>query len=94
MRLKNVVATYIGVALYAILYAGYTLWERFFVSPRPAHHFVPLHQVDLDTDAVWQKGEGDIVRERDREAKEAKRRVEDGQYGVGVWLRRVGRHVY
>ncbi|THH29789.1 hypothetical protein EUX98_g4389 [Antrodiella citrinella] len=91
---RNVVATYIGVALYAVLYVGYTLWERFLVSPRPACHFVPLHQVDLDTDAVWRKGEGELVRERDREEKEAKRREDAGKYGVGVWLRRVGRHVY
>ncbi|TCD68645.1 hypothetical protein EIP91_010300 [Steccherinum ochraceum] len=83
---RNVVATYIGVALYVVLYIGYTVWERFLQSPRPPHHFVPLMQVDLDTDAVWRKGEGELVREKEREEKERKIQEEGGRYGLRSWL--------
>ncbi|KAH8092518.1 amino acid permease-domain-containing protein [Cristinia sonorae] len=93
---RNVVATYIGVVLYAILYAGYTIWQRFFLAPalRPETHFVPLFQVDLDTDAVWRKGEGVLVREREREEKERKIQEEGGRFGLAWWLRKVGKNVY
>lgn len=57
-------ATYIGVGLYIILYGGYTLYEKFIM--KKSLHFVPLAEVDFVTDAVWQPGEGDAVRERDR----------------------------
>ena len=63
------VATYIGVALYIVLYAGYTVYERYFL--RRETHFVPLTEVDLITDAVWGPGEGDAVRARDLEEKTA-----------------------
>jgi amino acid permease len=64
-----VVATYIGVALYVILYAGYTLYQRFYLREP---HFVPLQDVDLETDAVWTKGEGVAIREQEsRERDEA-----------------------
>lgn len=98
--MQNVVATYIGVALYAILYAGYTLYERFVipVSRRPPYHFVPLLQADLDTDAVWRKDEGVLIREKEREEKklsEKQQEATDGvRYGVWRWVKRMGRHVY
>ena len=59
---QNVVATYIGVGLYALCYAGYTLYERFWLKQRT--HMVPLLSVDLDTDAVWGRGEGVKIREQ------------------------------
>ncbi|KAG5642976.1 hypothetical protein DXG03_001824 [Asterophora parasitica] len=46
---KNVVATYIGVALYIILYSGYTVYERI---QGKTQHFVPTLEIDFDTDAV------------------------------------------
>ncbi|KAH9947189.1 amino acid permease-domain-containing protein [Amylocystis lapponica] len=67
---RNVVATYVGVALYVLLYGGYTLYER--VCLGKTTHFVPLADVDLDTDAVWRRGEGAHVRERERAEKEAR----------------------
>lgn len=57
-------------------------------------------QVDLKTDAVWKRGEGDLVREREKEEKQDKAEKENKEreggdvYGVRYWLRRVGRHVY
>jgi len=68
---KNVIATYIGVALCIMLYFGFTLWERFHQTKRP--HFVPLLDVDLETDAVWKFGQGAAIRERDRLEAEASR---------------------
>ncbi|KJA17730.1 hypothetical protein HYPSUDRAFT_146045 [Hypholoma sublateritium FD-334 SS-4] len=66
---RNVVATYIGVALYIVLYSGYTLYERFVLGRTT--HFVPLKEVDLVTDAVWGPGEGAAVRARDLNEKQA-----------------------
>ncbi|KAI0941062.1 hypothetical protein AcW1_005123 [Taiwanofungus camphoratus] len=89
---RNVVATYIGVALYIILYAGYTIYERFYLKkPR---HFVPLHEVDLDTDAVWRPGEGQRFRESEREAKAKAKMEADMDRGLRHWLRRVATHAY
>ncbi|KAL6307122.1 amino acid permease-domain-containing protein [Sparassis latifolia] len=85
---RNVVATYIGVALYVILYAGYTLYERFWL--KKTAHFVPLSEVDLETDAVWGRGEGQRNREYDRNEK----RLDDVHDGWRAWLGKVGRHVY
>lgn len=51
-------------------------------------------QVDLDTDAVWQKGEGELVREKEREGKERKSQEEGGRHGLRSWLRRTRKHVY
>ncbi|PCH40681.1 amino acid permease [Wolfiporia cocos MD-104 SS10] len=67
---KNIVATYIGVALYALLYAGYSLYEFFWL--RKSMHLVPLVDVDLDTDAVWAPGEGRALRQVEREQAEQK----------------------
>ncbi|KAF8582413.1 hypothetical protein K439DRAFT_155882 [Ramaria rubella] len=81
---KNIVATYIGVALYIILYAGYGLYERFWLNRR--QHFVPLLEVDLDTDAVWKSGEGHLIRERDGQIIEAQKLQERG--GSSPWMLR------
>lgn len=59
------VATYIGVALYIILYCGYSVYERFVLHR--STHFVPLREVDLVTDAVWGPGEGEEVRAGDHD---------------------------
>ncbi|KAJ3505855.1 hypothetical protein NLJ89_g7194 [Agrocybe chaxingu] len=77
---RNVVATYIGVALYTILYTGYTLYERFFLGR--TQHFVPLAEVDLVTDAVWGPGEGPGIRARERGVDGEKLVLEKGQVEV------------
>jgi amino acid permease len=61
-----VVATYIGVALYIVLYSGYTIYERFYL--KRTTHFVPMHEVDLITDAVWGPREGAANLEKDDES--------------------------
>ena len=58
------VATYIGVALYIILFCGYMVYERFYLGKK--QHFIPKYEVDLATDAVWKPGEEDMVRAQDR----------------------------
>lgn len=85
MPIQNVIATYLGVALYAILYGGYTLWERYWLKHKP--HFVPLLEADLDSNAVWGRGEGARVRAED-ELAEQEQRAKDGI------IRRVTRHIY
>ena len=62
--MQNVVATYLGVALFVVLYVGYVVYERCVLGRRG--HLVPLLEVDLDTDAVWRAG--DAVRFREAEA--------------------------
>jgi amino acid permease len=60
---KNVVATYIGIALYLVLYIGFSIYQRFYLHE---HHFIPLTSVDLDTDAVWPRGHGVILRRQEK----------------------------
>lgn len=84
------VATYIGVALYVVLYSGYTLWERFYQKKR--QHFVPLLEVDFDTDAVWMTGQGAAVRERGR-LDEVRRSEETRGPLKNIWLK-AKEHVY
>lgn len=81
---RNVVATYIGVALYVVLYGGYTIYHRI-CSDEP--HFVPLHEVDLDTDAVWPSGHGVAVRKAEREEREKERKA-GGWNAVRAWAKR------
>ncbi|KAI6043723.1 amino acid permease/ SLC12A domain-containing protein [Pisolithus marmoratus] len=89
---RNVVATYIGVALYLILYVGYVVYERFLLGRR--QHIVPLLKVDLDTDAVWKRGEGLRVRERDILEKKVREEDKSERPPWKVWLVRVGRYIY
>lgn len=67
------VATYIGVALYAILFCGYLVYERFYLGKN--QHFIPKCEVDLVTDAVWKPGEGDFIRAQDRKESDEKKSV-------------------
>ena len=60
---QNVVATYIGVALYIVPYVGYVAYERFGLGKR--QHLVPLLSVDLETDAAWKAGDAARLREED-----------------------------
>ncbi|KAI9569258.1 amino acid permease/ SLC12A domain-containing protein, partial [Boletus coccyginus] len=60
---RNVVATYIGVVLYIVLYVGYVAYERFKLGKR--QHLIPLLEVDLETDAVWKTGDAARFREED-----------------------------
>ncbi|KAI0774651.1 amino acid permease-domain-containing protein [Trametes elegans] len=89
---QNIVATYIGLAVYIACYVGYWVYERFWLRQRT--HLVPLMDVDLDTDAVWRAGEG--VRMREKQAEERALRDEadiaEGKR-TKVLLRRVGRYV-
>ncbi|KAK7696104.1 hypothetical protein QCA50_000747 [Cerrena zonata] len=93
---KNIIATYLGVILYAVLYIGYAIYEWIWV--KPPYHFIPIEKADLDTDAVWGPGEGDIVRQQDRELDEKRTAIlEADAHGARRWLlrlRRVKKHVY
>ncbi|KAL4245745.1 hypothetical protein ABKN59_001626 [Abortiporus biennis] len=92
---RNIVATYIGVAFYALLFIGFIIYQRYFL--REPRIFIPILEVDLDTDAVWKQGEGDIIRQRDRELKEKKELEEGAMHGLRHWIRRlrkVSKHVY
>ena len=64
------VATYIGVALYIILFFGYMIYERF--CEGKTTHFVSKSEVDFVSDAVWGPGQGDQVRARDQKDSEGK----------------------
>lgn len=75
-------ATYIGVALYIILYLGYSLYERFVLGR--LNHFVPTSEVDFVTDAVWAPGDGDVIREHDKQERKSRR----------ISLRQWFKHVY
>ncbi|KAG6824955.1 hypothetical protein H0H92_005323 [Tricholoma furcatifolium] len=61
---KNIVATYIGISTYIILYAGYSFYEWRWGSNV---HWIPTEDIDFHSDAVWQPGEGDIIREQDKQ---------------------------
>ncbi|KAI6101730.1 amino acid permease-domain-containing protein [Pisolithus croceorrhizus] len=89
---RNVVATYIGVTLYLLLYVGYVVYERLVLGKR--QHIVPLPKVDLDTDAVWKRGEGLQVRQRDILEQKALEESESERPRWKVWLAKVGRHIY
>jgi hypothetical protein len=88
-----VVATYIGVALYVILYVGYTLWGRFYQKKQ--QHFVPLLEVDFKTGAVWKPGQGAAVRERDRLENEARSWEDQKTWGPirTIWSK-TKEHIY
>ncbi|CCL99553.1 uncharacterized protein FIBRA_01571 [Fibroporia radiculosa] len=75
---RNVVATYIGVAVYVLLYIGHSVYE--IVLLKNSVHLIPLQEVDLDTDAVWKPGEGRLVREQD------KRDAEMQKDASGIWM--------
>jgi len=88
-----VVATYIGVTLYIILYSGYTLWQRFY--EKIPHHFVPLLEVDFETGAVWEPEQGAAIRERDRLENEARRQEEKKTWGpLRTFWSKIKEHVY
>ncbi|KIK13602.1 hypothetical protein PISMIDRAFT_118633 [Pisolithus microcarpus 441] len=89
---RNVVATYVGVTLYLLLYIGYVVYERLVLDER--QHIIPLLKVDLDTDAVWKRGEGLQVRQRDIPERKALEEGESERSRWKVWLVRVGRHIY
>lgn len=79
-HVQNVVATYIGVALYIVLYTGYTIYEKFALGK--TSHFVSTSKIDFVSDAVWKPGEGENVRTRDREIYE--KNVQDLSAGGSV----------
>ncbi|KAJ8594082.1 hypothetical protein M405DRAFT_809739 [Rhizopogon salebrosus TDB-379] len=90
---KNVAATYIGIILYVALYIGYTMYERFRLGIR--QHFVPLLEVDFETDAVWKPGEGAMIQDQDQY--EGKNEEDAAVPGTPRWQNRqfsVAKRVY
>ena len=45
------VATYIGAALYIVMYAGCTVYERYLLHRKA--YFAPLREANPIADAVW-----------------------------------------
>ncbi|KAF8871945.1 amino acid permease-domain-containing protein [Gymnopilus junonius] len=88
---RNVVATYIGVALYIILYSGYTLYEKFILKQK--YHFVPTAGIDFVTDAVWSPGEGAMIREQDLRRRKEKV-LSESQPGLARGKAWIKRHIY
>ncbi|KAI0677739.1 amino acid permease-domain-containing protein [Trametes maxima] len=88
---QNVVATYIGVAVYIVCYVGYSLYEWLWLRER--RHMVPLLEVDLDTDAVWQRGDGERLHKEEEEAR-AQRDTDELAQGkrTKVLFRRIWRY--
>ena len=65
------VATYIGVTVYIILFCGYLVYERFCEGKK--RHFISKSEVDLATDAVWKPGDGDKIRAQDHKDSDKKK---------------------
>ncbi|KAG2142748.1 amino acid permease-domain-containing protein [Suillus bovinus] len=90
LEAKNVVATYIGVALYVVLYLGYTIYERYGLGIQ--QHFVPLLEVDLQTDAVWKPGEGAMIRDHEGKDEGGAALTETPRWRG--WLTYAATHIY
>lgn len=90
LQAENIVATYIGVALYVVLYLGYAIYERYGLGIR--QHFVPLLEVDLQTDAVWKPGEGAMI--RDHEGKDEEEAAVAVTPGWRTRLSHAATHIY
>ncbi len=87
-------ATYIGLATYLVIYAGYAIHERLYHN-KTTPHFIPLLEVDLDTDAVWKRGEGKITREREaHEMEQAKAEELSRTTAWMYWSKQLLSHVY
>lgn len=72
-----------------MLYIGYTLYERFGLGIR--QHFVPLVEVDLETDAVWKPSEGTTIRDHaQREGKNEKDVAVPVTSRLRSWLAKYG----
>jgi len=68
---RNILATYAIIAMYITLFCGFIAYERVF--ERKTKHFIPMSEVDLASDAVWEPGQGARVRAQDlRESKNRK----------------------
>ncbi|KAI1791056.1 amino acid permease-domain-containing protein [Ganoderma leucocontextum] len=89
---RNIIATYVGVVVFIATYVGWTAYELLWLRKR--QHFVPIMEVDLDTDAVWRPGDGARVREEDQAARD-KRDAQDLAEGRRwrVWARSVLRYI-
>ncbi|SCV72000.1 BQ2448_4694 [Microbotryum intermedium] len=81
---QDLVAVYIGLVYFIILFVGYCLWHKFWIkSELPL--LVPLLECDFDTGAVWGAGEGQSVKAQDDEEKRLLK-VEKGHLGY-AWLK-------
>ncbi|KAG1807576.1 amino acid permease, theoretically lysine-specific [Suillus variegatus] len=84
LQAENVVATYIGVALYVVLYLGYAIYERYWTWNPAAFH--------LQTDAVWKPGEGAMI--RDHEGKDEEEAAVAVTPGWRTRLSHAATHIY
>ena len=60
---QNVVATYVIIILYIILFCGFILYERFYLGKKT--HFISKLDVDFVSDAVWRPGEREKILAQD-----------------------------
>ncbi|SGY93962.1 BQ5605_C037g11619 [Microbotryum silenes-dioicae] len=81
---QDLVAVYIGLVYFIILFVGYCIWHKFWMkSDRPL--LVPLLECDFDTGAVWGAGAGQSVKAEDAEEKRLLK-AEKGHLGY-AWLK-------
>lgn len=59
----DVVAVYIGLVLFFGFLFGYMIYQKLALKGTPI--FVPLLECDFETGAVWPRGGGDLMRERE-----------------------------
>jgi amino acid permease len=64
---EDVVSVYIGVAFFAVLYIGYSIYGQI----QGQRHFVPPLEADFEKGAVWSRGGGQMMREAEAAEKEA-----------------------
>jgi hypothetical protein len=68
---QNILAAFAITALYIFLFCGFMAYERIFEGK--TKHFIPMAEVDFETDAVWKPGQGDRIRAQDLEESKMKR---------------------
>lgn len=78
--------------LYITLYGGYIIYERYGLGKN--EHLVPLLEADLDTDAVWKRGQGVQIRGRDALEQSAQEEAENKTPRWRSWLTNVASYVY
>lgn len=64
---KDIIAVYIGLVLFVGVGAGFAIHHKL---TKNTPLIVPLLECDFETDAVWNRGGGRIMREKERQEKE------------------------
>lgn len=77
----DVVAVYIGLAFFIVLYVGYSIYHKVKNPAEP--HFIPLMQCDFESGAVWSRGGGVAMKEE--EAEEKRKFLEEKGSKAWVW---------